>query len=91
MRLEVPDFVEGDGSVGPDIPVYRSWLEAIAGRQVNLVSVRTEDVQRFASLQPSSSLPEEPSSVVPPSLFPSSPSEPPSAATSAVGITDTGP
>jgi hypothetical protein len=53
VRLEVPDFVEAEASVGPDIPVYRSWLEAIAGRQVNLVSVETENVQRFASLQPS--------------------------------------
>jgi hypothetical protein len=54
-ELEVPDFVDDEASVGPDIPVYRSWLEAIAGRQVNLVSVRTEDVQRLTGLQPSSS------------------------------------
>jgi hypothetical protein len=53
VRLEVPDFVEDEASVGPDIPVYRTWLAAMAGRQVKLVSVQTEDIQTFASLQPS--------------------------------------
>jgi hypothetical protein len=52
VRLVVPGFdASPDG--GPEIPVKRSWVEAVAGRKVKLVSVRPRQVETFSSLLPS--------------------------------------
>ncbi len=53
VRLEVPGF-EALSEVGaPGIPAKRSWVEAIAGRKVKLVSVTARGVEAFTSLRPS--------------------------------------
>lgn len=56
VRLEVPGLEEFFGS---SLPVKRTWVEALAGRDVKLVSVRARAVERFASLSPSASLERE--------------------------------
>jgi hypothetical protein len=53
VRLEVPglELVAEPGE--PWVPVYRGWLDAVAGRKVTLRAVRVDDVQEFTSLRPS--------------------------------------
>jgi hypothetical protein len=51
VRLTAPGLVEDEPSEGPQVPVKRSWVEAIAGRGVRLVSVEAEDIEVFAGLQ----------------------------------------
>lgn len=53
VRLEVPGLEEFPGS---SLPVKRAWVEAVAGRDVKLLSVRARDVARFVGLQPGASL-----------------------------------
>ena len=55
VLLEVPGFEDFGGSDLPDVPVYRTWQDVLAGRNVTLDSVSTEGVAEFASLRPSSS------------------------------------
>ena len=50
--LEIPGFENGSEVGGPAIPVERTWVEAIAGRQVRLGQVSAEDVVSFSSLRP---------------------------------------
>ncbi len=50
VRLEVPGFQE---LVGAALPVKRAWVEALAGRNVEIVSVRARGVERFSGLRPS--------------------------------------
>ncbi|MGH9461798.1 MAG: hypothetical protein ACRD1X_11310, partial [Vicinamibacteria bacterium] len=53
VRLEVPglELVAEPGE--PWVPVYRGWLDAVAGRKVTLGAIRAEDVQEFTGLRPS--------------------------------------
>ena len=53
VRLEIPGFEALTEANAPGIPVKRSWVEAIAGRKVKLVSVTARDVEVFTSLRPS--------------------------------------
>ena len=51
VRLEIPDYLEvGDSG----LPQKRTWVEALAGRHVELVSIREQDVETFG-LRPSGS------------------------------------
>jgi len=64
VRLSVPGFealMETEPNA-PGIPVKRSWIEALAGRRVNLVSVTEREVEVFAGLAPASA--DEPEIVV---------------------------
>ena len=49
VRIEIPDFMSVDGAA---LPVRRQWVDAMARRQVNVVSVRARDIERV-SLRPS--------------------------------------
>jgi len=53
VRLSVPGFVLEPEAGHPEIPRFRSWLTAPAGRRVRITSIETEDVQVFSSLRPS--------------------------------------
>ena len=53
MRLEVPGFEALAELATPGVPVKRTWVEAIAGRKVKLVSVTARRVETFSSLRPS--------------------------------------
>ena len=48
--LEVPGLEEMPGS---SLPVKRAWVDALAGRNVKVLSVRARNVERFAGLRPS--------------------------------------
>ena len=50
--LEIPGFENGSEVGGPAIPVERTWVETIVGRQVRLGQVSAEDVVSFSSLRP---------------------------------------
>ena len=51
VRIEIPDYLE----VGENgLPQKRTWVEALAGRQVELVSIRTHEIETFG-LRPSGS------------------------------------
>ena len=59
VRLEVPGFESLAELLVPGVPVKRAWVEAVAGRKVKLLSVRSGGVEAFTSLRPSGSeLPE---------------------------------
>jgi hypothetical protein len=53
VELEIPGFVEEQAEGRPAIPVKRVVLDAMAGRNVRVVSVRESDIARFSSLTPS--------------------------------------
>jgi hypothetical protein len=53
VRLEIPGL---DEIAGSSLPVRRAWVEAIAGRNVELVSVRARGVSRFDGLRPGAAL-----------------------------------
>ena len=53
VRLEIPGFEALTEANAPGIPVKRSWVEAIAGRKVEIVSVEARGVEAFTSLRPS--------------------------------------
>ena len=53
VRLEIPGFEALTEANAPGIPVKRTWVEAIAGRKVKLVSVMARGVEAFTSLRPS--------------------------------------
>ncbi len=53
VRVDIPGFEALTEVNGPRIPVKRSWVEAVAGRKVNLVSVTARGVEAFTSLRPS--------------------------------------
>ena len=53
VRITIPDFAELAEAGSPLVPVRRSWVEAIAGRKVKLVSVAARGVEAFTSLRPS--------------------------------------
>ena len=52
VRLEIPSFEALAEANAPGIPVKRAWVEALAGRKVNLVSVTARGFEAF-SLRPS--------------------------------------
>ena len=52
VRLEIPGFESLVEARAPGMPVKRSWVEALAGRKVKLVSVKARGVQAFTSLRP---------------------------------------
>jgi hypothetical protein len=56
VLLEVPGFLEASvhGEPGlPAIPIKQAWVQALAGKNVRIVSVKATDVESF-SLRPSS-------------------------------------
>ena len=53
VRLEVPGFDSLTELAGPRMPVKRTWVEAVAGRKVKLLSVQARGVEAFTSLRPS--------------------------------------
>ena len=53
VRVDIPGFEALTEVNRPGIPVKRSWVEAVAGRKVNLVSVTARGVEAFTSLRPS--------------------------------------
>jgi hypothetical protein len=53
VELEIPGFVEEQAEGRPAIPVKRTVLDAVPGRNVRIVSVRESDTARFSSLTPS--------------------------------------
>ena len=53
VRITIPDFAELAEAGSPSMPVKRTWVEALAGRKVELVSVTARDVEAFTSLRPS--------------------------------------
>ena len=59
VRLEVPGFESLAELTAPGVPVKRTWVEAVAGRKVEIVSVRAGGVQAFTSLRPSGAEPPE--------------------------------
>jgi hypothetical protein len=50
VRLRVPGFESLMASDGPDTPIKRTWVEAVSGRRVELMSARAREVEVFASL-----------------------------------------
>ena len=53
VRLSVPGFLEDWEPGSPAIPVKRTWLQAVVGKQVKLKSVKAKNVEAF-SLRPTS-------------------------------------
>ena len=53
VQLTIPDFAELGEAGSPSMPVKRTWVEAIAGRKVKLVSVQARGLEAFTSLRPS--------------------------------------
>lgn len=53
VRLQIPSFETHPGDIRLEIPVKRSWVEAVAGRKVELLSVSTQKVEAFSGLRPS--------------------------------------
>ena len=53
VEITIPDFAELGEAGSPSMPVKRTWVEAIAGLEVKLVSVEARGVEAFASLRPS--------------------------------------
>ena len=53
VRLTIPEFVEVAEAGAPSTPVRRTWVEALAGRKVKLVSVTARGVETFSGLRPS--------------------------------------
>ena len=53
MRLEVPGFLDEEDPAMPAIPIKQAWVQALAGRNVRIVSVQPSEVQTF-TLRPSS-------------------------------------
>jgi Peptidase family C25 len=51
--LSIPGFEETRLSGAPTLPVKLAWLEAVAGRKVQIVSMVGQDVVAFTSLRPS--------------------------------------
>ena len=53
VRLTIPDFAQLEEEAGsPSMPVKRTWVEAVAGRKVKLVSVQARGWEAFTSLRP---------------------------------------
>ncbi|GAF94267.1 unnamed protein product, partial [marine sediment metagenome] len=52
FRLEIPGFDLTSDKGYPSLPIRRSWVEAVAGRNVKLVSVEVFDKETFKDLQP---------------------------------------
>ena len=52
VRLEIPGFESLMEVNAPGIPVHRAWVEAVAGRKVELQSVSSHEVEAFSSLRP---------------------------------------
>ena len=53
VRLKVPGFESLAELTAPGVPVKRAWVEAVAGRKVKLLSIRSQGVEAFTSLRPS--------------------------------------
>jgi CSLREA domain-containing protein len=53
VRLEVPGLEEVAGS---SVPVVRAWVDAVAGRDVKLASIRARELERFDGLTPGAEL-----------------------------------
>jgi hypothetical protein len=56
VRIEIPGFDSLSVPDGPDLPVKRAWVDAVAGRKVEIRSVRVEDVETFSGLRPAGSV-----------------------------------
>ncbi len=52
VRIEIPDFETPAEGSSPAIPMRRTWVEAIAGRNVRLVAIQAQDVERITGLRP---------------------------------------
>ncbi len=53
VRLSIPGFLEDWEPGSPAIPVKRTWLQAVVGKQVKIASVKAKSVESF-SLRPTS-------------------------------------
>ena len=53
VRLSIPGFLEDWEPGTPAIPVKRTWLQAVVGKQVKIKSVKAKSVEAF-SLRPTS-------------------------------------
>ena len=53
VRLDIAGFTDELEPGSPRVPVKRSWVDAVAGRQVRVASVKADDVVVFSSLRPS--------------------------------------
>ena len=53
VRLSIPGFLEDWEPGSPAIPVKRTWLQAVVGKQVKIASVKAKNVEAF-SLRPTS-------------------------------------
>lgn len=53
VRITAPDFFELAEPGSPSVPVKRSWVETLAGRHVELTSVRERGREVFDGLRPS--------------------------------------
>ena len=53
VRLSIPGFLEDWEPGSPAIPVKRTWLQAVVGKQVKIASVKAKSVETF-SLRPTS-------------------------------------
>jgi peptidase C25-like protein len=52
VHLEVPGLFNAAPPGQPDLPVFRSWVEAVAGRKVAVASVQSGDVASFTTPRP---------------------------------------
>jgi hypothetical protein len=50
VRINAPDFIELMEEGKPSVPVRRTWIEALAGRKVELVSVKAQSLETFTGL-----------------------------------------
>jgi hypothetical protein len=53
VRLEIPGFEVSARPGAPAVPIRRAWLEAVAGRRVEIAAVSEADVVAFPGLRPS--------------------------------------
>lgn len=56
VRLVVPGLESSGEVTGPDLPVKRTWVDAIAGQKVRIASIQARDVETFTSLRPSNAV-----------------------------------
>ncbi len=53
VRLQIESFETRTEDIRLEIPVKRAWVDAVAGRKVELLSVSAQEVEAFSGLRPS--------------------------------------
>ncbi|MGH9388568.1 MAG: hypothetical protein ACRD1Z_03065, partial [Vicinamibacteria bacterium] len=53
VRLSIPGFEPTSRAGSPSVPVQRPWVDAVAGRRVEISSVRAESLEAIRGLTPS--------------------------------------